>query len=129
MPTRARILIVDDDTGVRLVYSRALELEGYEVRVASSAETALAEVREHRPDAILLDLRMPLINGAGFLYRLRADPDVKAIPVAIVTAHSTLDDETASELRGLDAEIWFKPLSVDQIHHVARTLLKRPTST
>lgn len=66
---------------------------------------------------------MPFINGAGFLYRLRADPTFGDIPVAIITGELTLPDATANELRALNANIWLKPLSVDQIHHVARTLL------
>ena len=128
MPTHARILVVDDEEGIRLVFSRVLEWEGYEVRVAATAERAFAELHEHRPDAIILDLRMPIINGAGFLYRLRADPAFGAIPVAIVTGESALPDETANELRALDANIWVKPLSVDEIHQVARTLLASKAS-
>jgi CheY-like chemotaxis protein len=123
MTKRARILVVDDDEGTRLVFSRVLELEGYEVRAAPTAESALADLHEHPPDAILLDFRMPMVNGAGFLYRLREDPTHADIPVAIVTGESWLDDQTANELRALDANVWFKPLSVDQILRLAESLL------
>ena len=69
----ARILIVDDDETVLHTFSKALALEGFDVRVAQSPLTGLQELDEVRPDAILLDLRMPFVNGIGFLYRLRAN--------------------------------------------------------
>jgi CheY-like chemotaxis protein len=67
MVSARRVLVIDDEEGVRLTFSRALRLDGHRVQVAASAEEALGEVELERPDAILLDLRMPLINGIGFL--------------------------------------------------------------
>ena len=69
---RSKILIVDDDEGVTQTFARMLRLEGYQVCTAMSAEKGLVEAEEHHPDAIILDLRMPLIDGLGFLRRLRA---------------------------------------------------------
>jgi CheY-like chemotaxis protein len=69
--TTAKILIVDDDEGVTQTFARMLRLEGYQVQTAVSAETGLVEAEESRPDAIILDLRMPLVDGLGF-WRLRA---------------------------------------------------------
>ena len=65
------ILIVDDDEAVTQTFARMLELEGYAVRTAVNAETGLRAASEHMPDAIILDLRMPLMDGLGFLRRLR----------------------------------------------------------
>src|SRR5436190_22588897 len=84
----ARILIVDDDETVLHTFAKALSLEGYDVRVAASPLTGLQEVDETPPDAILLDLRMPFVNGIGFLYRLRAHAAHRNIPVAIITGDS-----------------------------------------
>ena len=67
-----RLLIVDDDLSTTQTFAKILTLEGYDVRTASTAESGLAEVEAGRPDAIILDLRMPFINGLGLLYRLRA---------------------------------------------------------
>ena len=67
-----KILIVDDDEGVTQTFARMLRLEGYQVRTAMNAETGLREAEHSRPDAIILDLRMPLVDGLGFLRRLRA---------------------------------------------------------
>ena len=61
------ILIVDDDEGVTTTFARMLRLEGYEVHTALNAETGLQEAEATSPDAIILDLRMPLLDGLGFL--------------------------------------------------------------
>src|SRR5437016_5191978 len=63
MSTPARILIVDDDETVLQTFAKALSLEGYDVRVAASPLIGLQEIEETAPDAILLDLRMPFVNG------------------------------------------------------------------
>ena len=93
------------------------------MHLAASAEDALAYVYHERPDAILLDLRMPLINGVGFLYRLRQDPANQSIAVALITGETTLDESTIGDLRTLSAQVWHKPLSLDDIRRVTRALL------
>jgi len=118
-----RVLVVDDDEALRSAFSRVLTKEGYTVHLDANAEDALAYVKEERPDAILLDLRMPLINGVGFLYRLRQDPANQGIAVALITGETTLDESTISDLRSLSAEVWHKPLSLDDIRRVTRALL------
>ncbi len=110
-----RLLVVDDDEGVTQTFAGILRLEGYEVRTAANAVDALLEFEMFRPDAILLDLRMPMVNGFGFLYRLRALPTGCVVPVAVITGDCTLDDESMSELRELDAELWLKPLWTDEL--------------
>ena len=72
--TPPRVLIVDDDEGVLRTFAKALALEGYDVRTAASPYVGLEQVKDAHPDAILLDLQLPFINGLGFLYRLRANP-------------------------------------------------------
>src|SRR5215468_2066137 len=99
--TAAKILIVDDDEGVTQTFARMLRLEGYQVRTAVSAETGLREAEHSHPDAIILDLRMPLVDGLGFLRRLRSHDDHSATPVAIVTGDYFLDDAVSNELREL----------------------------
>ena len=118
-----RVLVIDDDEGVRLTFSRVLRLDGHRVQVAATAEEALEDVDQERPDAILVDLKMPLINGVGFLYRLRQDPANQDIAVGVITGAPVLDDATVNDLRALNAHVWFKPLSIEDIQQVARTLL------
>ena len=120
------ILIVDDDEGVTQTFARMLTLEGYRVRTAFNAESGLRAAAEAHPDAIILDLRMPLLDGLGFLRQLRALESQRQAPtpVAIVTGDYFLEDSVASELRELGAELRFKPLWLEDLVGLARDLLK-----
>jgi len=121
----ARILIVDDDESVLQTFSKALALEGFDVRVAASPLTGLQELDDVQPDAILLDLRMPFVNGLGFLYRLRANAAHAHVPVAIITGDSCIDDPVLKEMHDLGAELVFKPLWIDEVVSVTRGLLDK----
>ena len=120
----SKILIVDDDEGVTQTFARMLRLEGYQVRTAFNAEKGLAEAEASQPDAIILDLRMPLVDGLGFLRRLRANAGQRTTPVAIVTGDYFLDDAVSNELQALGAELQFKPLWLEDLVRLARNLLK-----
>jgi DNA-binding response OmpR family regulator len=122
--TTATILIVDDDEGVTQTFARMLRLEGYRVHTAVSAETGLREAERNRPDAIILDLRMPLMDGLVFLRHLRSKDEQRSTPVAIVTGDYFLDDAVSTELRQLGAELRFKPLWLEDLVGLARNLLK-----
>lgn len=122
----ASILVVDDDEGVRETFAHMLRLEGYDVRTAPNAEAGLRTVETGRTDAIIVDLRMPLINGLGFLYRLRAQPAHREVPVAIVTGDYCIKDTLAAELKELGARLLFKPLWVEDIVDLTRVLLETP---
>ncbi len=119
------ILIVDDDEGVTTTFARMLRLEGYQVRVAMNAETGLREADASHPDAIILDLRMPLVDGLVFLRRLRTRLEHCETPVAIVTGDYFLDDEVSTELKLLGAELKFKPLWLDDLVGLAQELLHK----
>jgi DNA-binding response OmpR family regulator len=122
-PRTAKILVVDDDDGVTETFARMLRLEGYQVRTAATAETGLRAAEENHPDAIILDLRMPLVDGLGFLRRLRENDDQRTTPVAIVTGDRFLEDETSRELRALGAELRFKPMWLEDLVGLARNLV------
>ncbi|HKB12309.1 MAG TPA: response regulator [Vicinamibacterales bacterium] len=121
----ARILIVDDDETVLRTFAKALTLEGFDVRVAQSPLTGLQELDEVQPDAILLDLRMPFVNGIGFLYRLRSSEAHRHIPVAIITGDSHIADSAMQEMQDLGAELVFKPIWIDEVVSVTRSLLEK----
>ena len=120
----ATILIVDDDEGVTQTFARMLRLEGYFVRTAMTAENGLREAEIANPDAIILDLRMPLVDGLGFLRRLRTREGNRGTPVAIVTGDYFLEDEISAELQSLGAELRFKPIWLEDLVGLARNLLK-----
>jgi two-component system OmpR family response regulator len=116
------ILLVEHDEGTVTTYARILRLEGYIVRTALSAEAGLHEVESSHPDAVILDFRMPDMDGLEFLRRLRED-GLRNMPVAIVTGDYFLDERVPKELKQLGAEIRFKPLWVEDLTKLARELV------
>ena len=124
-PTATRtILIVDDDPSVTETFERMLRLEGYNVVTALSAEAGLSQAERASPNAIILDLRMPLTDGLQFLRILRTKPGLQTVPVAIVTGDYFLDQQVSNELRELGADLRFKPLWLEDLLALARNLLK-----
>ncbi|HSD86569.1 MAG TPA: response regulator [Kofleriaceae bacterium] len=91
-----RILVVDDEPMVRDTLAQVLADEGYIVDIAVDGEDALERVQAARPDAILLDLMMPGMNGRQFLQALRHDPAYQQVPVLIMTAVHGLEVNLAS---------------------------------
>jgi DNA-binding response OmpR family regulator len=117
------ILIVDDDVAVAETFARMLKLEGFSVATAVSAEAGLQLADNVLPDAIILDMRMPITNGLQFLRQLRARPHLVEVPVAIVTGDYFLSDSIQYELKALGASIRFKPLWLEDLLALARTLV------
>ena len=107
-----RILVVDDEPMVRDTLGQVLADEGYVVDLAIDGNDALAHVRAARPDAILLDLMMPGMNGRQFLQALRDDPAYGAVPVLIMTAVHGLEVNLSSI--GANAVVE-KPFDVDDL--------------
>ena len=125
-PVVRKILIVDDDRSVADTFARMLTLEGFGVATALSAETGLELAKSERPDAIILDMRMPITNGLQFLRNVRQQPKLATIPVAIVTGDYFLSDTVQHELRQLGAAIRFKPLWLEDLIALAKTLINHP---
>ena len=122
------ILIVDDDRSVADTFARMLKLEGFGVETALSAEAGLEVAGAVLPDAIILDLRMPITNGLQFLRMVRARPPLANIPVAIVTGDYFLSEPIQKELRSLGASIRFKPLWLEDLIALAKTLINPRSS-
>jgi two-component system response regulator PrrA len=122
-PTTQSVLVVDDDEGVALTFSRMLRLQGYKVQTATNPETGLALAIAHPPDAIILDLRMPILGGLDFLRRLRALKTDHATSVTIVTGDYFIEDHIAAEIKHLGAQVCFKPVWIDDLVDVVRAML------
>jgi DNA-binding response OmpR family regulator len=107
-----RVLVVDDEPMVRETLGQVLADEGYLVDLAVDGESALERVHAARPDAILLDLMMPGMNGRQFLQALRDDPAYESVPVLLMTAVHGLEVNLAT----LGAsEVVEKPFNVDEL--------------
>jgi CheY-like chemotaxis protein len=119
------ILIVDDDSAVAETFSRMLRLEGYEVATALNAEAGLELATSLHPHAIILDMRMPIINGLQFLRTVRSTPHLSEVPVAIVTGDYFMGEAVMNELRTLGAAVRFKPLWLEDLVALARGLVTK----
>jgi DNA-binding response OmpR family regulator len=105
-------------------FARILKLEGFRVTTAFNADEGLGLVKDMTPDAIILDMRMPITNGLQFLKMVRDLPHLASTPVAIVTGDYFLPDPIQLELKQLGAEIRFKPLWLEDLTTLARSLVK-----
>jgi two-component system, OmpR family, response regulator MprA len=117
-----RILVVDDEPAVREAIERALRLEGYEVAVAADGCEALERIDLRPPDALVLDLLMPRVDGLELCRRLRHSGD--RTPVLMLTAR----DAVADRVTGLDAgadDYLIKPFALDELLARLRALLRR----
>ena len=118
MESRPTALVVDDDQALRLLCRVNLELEGFDVREASSVETALAALDEAHPDVILLDVHLGREGSGAVLQRARAD----GIPVAVVTGSADIED-----YRDVADDVLAKPFRPDALVAMARRLAKVAT--
>src|SRR4051795_7441079 len=119
---RMRILIVDDDRALRDALRRALVLGGYETVPVEDGEAALAEVARSEPDAVVLDIGMPDIDGLEVCRRLRGAGN--RVPILMLTAR----DAIADRIDGLDAgadDYLVKPFDVGELKARLRALMRR----
>ena len=117
-----RVLVVDDESTLTDLLSMALRYEGWEVRTASDGRQALSLAREFRPDAIVLDIMLPDIDGLQVLSRLRADGQQTA--VLFLTAKDSLDDRINGLTAGGDDYVT-KPFSLEELVARLRGLIRR----
>jgi DNA-binding response OmpR family regulator len=121
MAGSARVLVVEDDLDIAGVLRRSLDKEGYDVRVAGDGEAALDQAAVFEPDAVVLDLGLPKLDGVEVCRRLRADGDV---PILVLTARDALD----SRVEGLDSgadDYLVKPFEREELLARMRALLRR----
>lgn len=102
---RRKVCLIDDEADAREIYTVGLTAEGFDVLSAEDGEAGLALIRAEHPDAILLDLQMPVLDGFGVLRALSEDKNVSKIPVIIL---SNTDDEEAFRKAGdFDVRFFF----------------------
>lgn len=125
----AKILIIDDDPDFVEATKVVLESKPYAVVTALSGEEGLKKAREERPDAILLDIIMPLIDGFAVADRLKKDPQLARIPVLILTSFSQKRGETSiSVSQGLSLQVedyLDKPVKPKELLRRVANLLKK----
>lgn len=122
------VLIVDDDREAVKAFHPMLKRHGYEARAAYDARAALEEIERCRPDVILLDLHLPIIDGIELLRRLKVVSRFAEIPVAIVTGDYLIDDHLTAEIDRLGSRLHYKPLWEEDIVQIVGSLLRRSGS-
>jgi two-component system alkaline phosphatase synthesis response regulator PhoP len=99
--SRARVLVVDDEADIVSTIQYRLEFCEFEVITATNGKEGLEKAANEKPDLILLDISMPVMNGHEMLERLKNSPDLKDIPVIMLTAYSDAKDVTKAADLGI----------------------------
>jgi CheY-like chemotaxis protein len=114
------ILVIDDDNTIRELIGEVLQIEGYRVETAENGQQALAKVGTTRPDAILLDLMMPVMDGWTFLQECKTDPQCGGRPVAVMSAYQVPQNAGALGVKS----VLPKPFDVDALLDTVEYLLQ-----
>jgi two-component system cell cycle response regulator DivK len=109
-----RILVVEDQEDNRQILRDLLGSAGYEMTEAEDGEQALVAVKAQRPDLILMDIQLPIMDGYEATRRIKAQPDLKSIPIIVVTSYALSGDEAKARAAGCDAYVT-KPYSPRQL--------------
>jgi CheY-like chemotaxis protein len=115
----SKLLIVDDEVAILEALTDILSVEGYEVATAANGAEGLKRAGEERPDLILLDLMMPVMDGQEMLRRLKESPDLRGIPVVVMSAGRV----SKSELQG--SRFLAKPFELDDLLDTVSAELNR----
>ncbi len=136
MGTKARILVVDDDRPTVMIISSILKKQGYEVFTAFDGMNGLRKAHKVKPDLVVLDIMMPLMNGYEVCRRLQSNPDTADIAVLMLTAKGRIDaeaeeprqyfDSVQDRLRGFDSgamDFLTKPVKAKEVARRVKALL------
>ena len=116
------ILVVEDQEDNRQILRDLLGSVGYELTEAENGEEAIAAVTKRRPDLILMDIQLPVMDGYEATRRIKADPATKSIPIIVVTSYALSGDEAKARAAGCDAYVT-KPYSPRQLLAKVREFL------
>jgi len=108
------VLVVEDEPDNRLLIRMILQGDGYEVLEAEDGAAGIAMMRAHMPDLVLLDVMMPGLNGFEVHERVSADPELRAIPVVMLTALAQQTDVERAVARGVQGYVT-KPFEPDEL--------------
>ena len=120
----AKILLVEDEPGIREMLTRRLVKRGYEVMVASDGEEACRLVASARPDLVLMDMKMPVLDGQEATRRLKADEGTRPIPVIGLSCYAMHGDQEKALAAGCD-EYETKPIDLNSLLGKMESLLQR----
>jgi two-component system cell cycle response regulator DivK len=117
-----KILVVEDSDDNRRILRDLFSMAGYDVIEAHDGAEGVVMAGEHKPDLILMDIQMPVMDGYGATRLIKADPTLKSIPVIAVTSYALSGDEEKARTAGCDGYI-AKPFSPRQMLAKVREIL------
>jgi DNA-binding response OmpR family regulator len=123
---KPRVCIIDDDPDLREIYSIVLKREGFDIFLAVDGKQGVETAKKERPDIIILDMNMPVMNGVEVLEALGSDPELKKIPVIVLSNIDSM--ETIKEVGKFDTHFYFiKAMTTPQkvVAHVREVLHNR----
>jgi len=120
-----RILVADDEIHIRTLLKITLEMVGYEVDVAADGQEALERIAVQVPDLILLDIKMPKLNGWQVCEKIKNDDKTRSVPIIMVTAFGQKEARQRSFDLGAD-EFISKPFETPALLDAVKKLLERP---
>ena len=121
-PDRLRVLLVDDYPDAREMYTEYLEFSGFDVVEAGNGMEALQRALDTKPDIILMDLSLPVMDGWEATRRLKADKCTASIPVVALTGHALADISEGAKKAGCDAFVTKPCLPEDLVREIRRIL-------
>jgi CheY-like chemotaxis protein len=126
---RATILVAEDDEDNRFAIKLLLEMRGYRVLTAANGHEAIAVAERERPDLILMDLRMPMLNGLAATRQLRQHNDerLRRIPVLALSAYDPAQHRAVAIAAGCNDYV-MKPIDYDRLENLIATFLPDPTA-
>jgi len=122
--SRKKILLVDDEPHTLRLRGGRLRAWGFEVLTAEDGEAALKKAGEARPELLLLDVRLPKLDGFEVAYRLKSDPETRGIPIIIISAHAQRSDVVRSRALGVEGYL-VKPVDSRILREEINRLLNR----
>ncbi len=121
---KAQVLIVEDEADTAEMLAEMLALQGYQIKKFYRAQAAIEYLREHHPDAVVLDIMMPETSGLTVLQFLRQHPRLRQVPVVVVSAKSLPSDIQTALEAGAQAYL-VKPVTFNDLVDTVERLLKR----
>jgi len=109
-----RVLLVEDNADNRDMLSRRLKRRGFELTYAADGAAAVSQTKSERPDIVLMDLSLPIMDGWEATRRVKDDPETRAIPVIALTAHAMAGDRERALAAGAD-DYDTKPVDIDRL--------------
>lgn len=117
-----RVLYVEDTEVIRDTITRLLQLNGYQVNIARNGQEGVEKAQQQHPDIILMDLRMPVMDGYNAIEEIRNNPQTHDIPVIVISAWSSKTERTQAKLAGAN-EFFVKPPDLNRLIDTIESLV------